>query len=146
MNNYAAKLANDSSGEPMQNAPAPIPAKATWAAIVALGVSSVISLGDRTTVVEVEASGGNGVAIRWVKTSETAGVSPFASVISSGLGLANYDHIVPSGVVRRFVVPIDDSIRVNVQSVMGTNGQNGLYKRLAWTAAGATASVMATEF
>lgn len=136
--NYAIPQPQDKNSEALIGYPAAFPAKATYAAIIALGVSSVITLTDNTSVVEIETSGGNGVAIKWITTSNS---NP--SVFSSGLGVANFDHIVPSGQVRRFVVPQETA---GVNSIVGINKQAGLYNRLAWTAAGPTASVMATEF
>lgn len=135
--NYSPQLPKDKSGETIQNSPAALPAKASYAATMALGVSSVITLTDNTSVVEIEASGGNGVAIKWITTGST---NP--SVISSGLA-ANFDHVVPSGTVRRFTVPQEVA---GVTSVVGINTQAGLYKRMALTASGPTASVLATEF
>lgn len=142
--NYAVGVPIGNNSSDMQGYPAPLQAKASWGTTQL--ASSVINLTDRTTVLEVSAGGGQGIALRWVKTTETAGVSPAASVISSGIGVANFDHFVPSGQTRRFVVPVDPSIVVNTGSVMGSNGQNGLFKRVAWITPAPVSSILATEF
>ena len=104
--------------------------------------SSVISLNPNTTALEVGTFGGQGVVIRWVPTTETAAVSPFASVISSGLG-ANFDHFVPPSTYRRFVIPKETG--GNSQNPNSQAGSvHGLYQRVAIINAGATASSVLT--
>lgn len=144
--NYAAPMAHDKNVEPMHNMPSPLPAKVTWAIPTAAATSSVINLGDSTTLLEITAGGGTGVAFKWVKNSETAATGTAASVISSGLGVANFDHYVAPNATRRFVVPVDTSIVVQPASVMGANGQNGLYKRVAWITPLPVSSILATEY
>ncbi len=106
-------------------------------------VSSVLVLNKDTSAVELGAFGGQGLAIRWIPRTETPTVSPFSSVVASGLG-ANYDHYVPPSQYRRFVVPIE----VSGQNAGGNVGSvNGLYFRLAVVNAGTTASsLMAAEY
>lgn len=139
--NYAKSLARDTGNEPMQEYPAPYPAIKSYNTTNAVA-SSVVSLNGTATSLEVASFGGQGVAIRWIKTTETAGVSPFASVISSGAG-ANFDHIIPAGTYRRFVIPKETG-----GAAVGQAGSvNGLYQRIAWINAGIVASsVMASEF
>lgn len=140
--NYAPKIPLDKAGTPMDTLPAPIKAKATYAATTI--VSSVISFTDNTTMIEVGAIGGGGIAIRWVPVTETAAVSPFGSVIASGAG-ANFDHIVPPGTYRRFVIPVETAGAP--QSVVGDNKRLGLYQRVAWVNTTAlSSSVLGTEF
>ena len=140
--NYAKPLPVDARNNVMDEYPAPYKAVATVSTVPV--ASSCISLTDRTTVVEIAAVGGAGSFIRWVPRTETAAVSPAASVIASGLGVANFDHFIPAGTVRRFVVPIEI---VPATSIMGANGANGLYNRLAWiNASGVSSSVLSTEF
>ena len=100
---YAARLPIDASGLPMQEFPAPLKAKVITASDNAT-VSSFIGLGHDTTSIEVAAVG-VGAGIRWLKTTETA-AAPAGSVITAA-GTANFDHFVPAGSVRKFVVPID---------------------------------------
>ncbi len=139
--NYAKALPRDRGGETMQNHPAPFKALATYGGENS-SASSVITLTDNTTAIEVDAQGGSCV-VRWVPATETAAVSPFASVISIAGGTANFDHVVPVGTVRRFVVP--QELGMVQSSVVGANVQNGLYKRVAVKSIG-VASVLTTEY
>lgn len=97
--------------------------------------SSVVTLSDNTTMIELAAVGGTAV-LKWIQTSDTT-----ASVISEA-GTANYDHVIPSGQVRRFVVPQES---IGTSSIVGANKQNGLYNRVAYKTVG-VASVMTTEY
>lgn len=142
MANYAKSLARDTGGEPMQEYPAPYISQEQYNSANAV-VSSVINLTPNTTSLEVGAFGGQGVVIRWIPVTETATVSPFASVVSSGLG-ANYDHWIPPSTMRRFVVPKETQGQLGPMQV---GSVNGLYQRVAWINAGITASsVIASEF
>ena len=142
MANYAKGLPIGVNGVEFQNCPPAYPALATYQRENA-ATSSVISLTPNTTAIEIAAQGGQGLAIRWVPLTETAAVAPRASVVASGLG-ANFDHIVPSGTVRRFVVPKETMGQVAGGQI---GSVNGLYQRLAWINAGPTASsILASEF
>jgi len=143
MANYAKGLATDVNGNPVQHSPAPYVSLATYQRENAV-VSSVISLTPNTTILEVGSFGGQGLAIRWVPLTETAAAAGAkGSVIASGL-TANFDHIIPTATVRRFVVPKE----TQGQMAGGQVGSvNGLYQRVAWINAGPTASsILATEF
>ncbi len=139
--NYAKRLAVDAGGTPMQEYPSPFTSNARYNTENGVA-SSAISMNPNTTKLEVGAFGGQGVKIRWVPIAETAAVSPFGSVISSGVG-ANFDHWVPPGTYRQFVVPKETG-----GSPTGQAGSvNGLYQRVAVVSAGATASsIIASEF
>ncbi len=104
-------------------------------------VSSVITLTDDTTIVEIGAVNVP-VTIRWVPSTETAAVSPFASVITTG-ATANYDHVVAKDTTRQFVVPVE---RQGVNSIVGINVQSGLYKRIAVIAGATVSSILVAEF
>jgi hypothetical protein len=133
---YAARLPIDASGAPMQEYPSAKKALARYGA--AAVTSSVVTLTDNTTSLEVGAISGGGVVMRWVTTADTQ-----ASIIATGAN-ANYDHFIPADQVRRFVVPIEGP---GVSSIVGANKQNGLYNRVAWIAAAAPpSSVLASEF
>lgn len=140
--NYAVPQAHDKNNEPLFNSPSPIVAKKSWGTTQL--ASSVITLSEDTTVLEVSALGGQGVLMRWVKSTETAATGQAASVISSGLGVANFDHAVPAGATRRFVVPIE--LQTTPSSVQGVNKLNGLYSRVAWITPSPVSSIIATEF
>lgn len=139
--NYVVGIPHDKNQEPLQNYPAPFKAKARYDDENA-AASSVISLTEDTTSIEITA-GSFAAAIRWVPTSETAAVSPFASVITAEGVTTNYDHVIPVGSMRRFVVPIETSI-TNPQSIQGVNRLNGLYQRIA-VKSFAIGSVITTE-
>jgi hypothetical protein len=142
MNQYAKRQAVDVNGAPMVNLPSPFPAIARNAN-TNQAASSVITLTDNTTMVEVAAQGTGGAVVRWVPATETAAVAPAGSVIAAGAGL-NFDHVIPAAQVRRFVVPIENV--VTQYSVVGANVQNGLYKRLAVISTAGTSSVLVTEY
>jgi hypothetical protein len=133
MNNPYSKLPRAADGVELQNFSAPFPAVARYRADTT--ASSVVTLTDNTTTLEVGASGGSGVLIRWVASTDTQ-----ASVTGS-----NYDNFVPANMVRRFAVPQE---KAGVSSIVGANVQNGLYKRVAWiaNAAASASSVIASEY
>lgn len=124
------------NSQPMYEFPAPFKAQARYYDDNA-GVSSVITLTDNTTQIEV-GTNGSGAILRWVPATETAAVSPFASVLTS-----NFDHFIPSNTVRSFVVPKETQ---GVNSIVGANVQNGLYKRVAIINPGPVSSVIVTEY
>ncbi len=101
-------------------------------------VSSVITFTDNTTQIEVGTGSQGGALLRWVPATETAGVSPFASVLTT-----NFDHYIPANAVRQFVVPREVP---GTSSIVGANIQNGLYRRVAIIASGPISSVIATEY
>lgn len=142
-NNYAKTLARDAGNAPMQEYPAPFKAVASVYYRDNLPVSSVVTLDQATSSLEVGAFGGQGVVIRWVPISASPEVGNyFTSVISSGLG-ANFDHYIPPSTYRRFVVPKETQ-----GSYTGQMGSvNGLFQRIGVSNAGATASsVLVTQY
>lgn len=122
------------SNEVLQAYPAPFLALLSRTSENA-AVSSVITMTDRTTALEVTALGGT-AALKWIATTNT---NP--SVITAA-GTANYDHIIPAGTMRRFVVPQE---RAGIPSISGANIMNGLYQRVAYVT-GVAASVLTSEF
>ena len=139
--NYAKIVPRDQGGEALHSYPSPYTSNARYTITNAV-TSSVISFDQDTTQIEVGVFGGQGCVIRWISATETAGQTPFASVISSGVG-ANYDHYVPNSQWRQFVVPRE----TGGQSAGGIASINGLYQRVAIINAGATASsVLLSEF
>lgn len=142
MSNYAKSLARDVNGNEIQGHPAPYPALASYERDNSV-VSSVISLNPNTTIIEVGAYGGGGLAIRWVPLTETAAQTPFASVIASGL-TANFTHTIPVNTIRRFIIPKE----TQGQMAGGQIGSvNGLYQRLAFINVSTSgSSILASEF
>lgn len=136
MANYVKSMARDRAGESIQNSPSPYVALARSASENSTA-SSVLTLTDNTTAVEVSAVGGPAV-MRWVTVADTQ-----ASVVSIAGGTANFDHTIPTGTFRRFVVPVE--LGLTQSSVVGANVQNGLYKRIAIKSIG-VASVLTAEY
>lgn len=134
---YAPKLPTDASGQPMQELPSAVKAKARYTNENATA-SSVISFTHNTTGIEVAAVG-QAAALRWVATTDTE-----ASVVTIAGATSNYDHIIPAGQVRRFVLPIE-SQGTSPASVQGVNRLYGLYQRVAIKSAG-VGSVLLTEY
>jgi hypothetical protein len=134
--NYSKPLPKDSgNSEVMQDYPA---ARTALRRITSenAAVSSVITLNDNTTMMEVTALGASAV-LRWVPTTDTQ-----ASVISAAGATANYDHVIPAGTLRRFVVPQETA---GITSIAGANIMNGCYQRVAYKSTG-IGSVMSTEY
>src|SRR3990167_1476730 len=133
MGNYASKIPIDKGGVPVDGLPAPLTAKAIYKATAV--ASSVITLTDNTTVLEVGAKVGGtnsgGIVIKWIRTTDTV-ASVISSTIVAPSSVANFDHLIPSGQIRRFVVPKETG---GVNSVVGINIQEGLYNRVAWISA-----------
>lgn len=130
-------LPHDKGNVPMQEFPAPYLSKARYTSENATA-SSVISVSHDTTTIEVAAVGG-AAALRWVATSDTQG-----SVITIAGATANYDHVISTGDVRRFAIPIESSYNAP-SSMVGANRMNGLYQRVAIKSMG-VASVLLSEF
>lgn len=124
----------DKQRTPMQEFPAPVRPQTRYASENS-SASSVITMTDNTTNLEIAAVGGPAV-MRWVATTDTQ-----ASVVSAA-GTANFDHVVGTGTVRRFAVPKESN---NVASIVGENIQYGLYRRVAIKSIG-VASVLLTEY
>jgi hypothetical protein len=142
MINYAPNQAHDKGGNVINSANVPRKALARYTNENATA-SSVISVSHDTTALEVTAVGLSAV-VRWVPTTETAAVSPFASVITVAGATSNYDGVVPANTTRYFVIPIESQGTGN-SSIVGANRQNGLYQRVAIKSTG-IASVMVAEF
>lgn len=129
-------LPKDAGNGQMQEFPTPFKAIVTRARETAAtsGVSSVITLNDNTTTIEIAATGGPAF-IRWIATSDTT-----ASVITAA-GTANFDNAIAKDTVRRFAIPIESFVAQT--SIVGLNKQYGLYNRVAIIG---TSSVASTEY
>jgi len=124
-------------GEGMQEYPAPIVALTQHARENGT-TSSVISVTHDTTIVEISAVA-QAAAMRWVTTGETE-----ASVVMITGATANFDHIIPAGEMRRFVIPVE-SPGTSSESVQGVNRAYGLHQRIAFKTAG-IGSVLLSEY
>lgn len=136
--NYAKSLARGTDSTEFQNSPPP------YVAIVRTGsenssASSVLTVSSITTALEIAAVGGPAV-IKWIATTDTQ-----ASVVSAA-ATANFDHVIPTGTFRRFVIPQERTPSNNpTGSVQGVNLEKGLYQRYAIKSIG-VASVLTTEY
>jgi hypothetical protein len=143
--NYAKSIPIDEGGTPLQGYPAPYLSNAVTHK-PNCSSSSVLYLNPNTTVIEIAAYGGQGVAIRWVPSVEGAAATPFGSVVAatSLLGITpNFVHIIPSENVRRFVIPREYQGQATGQA----SSLYGLYPKVAFINTGTTASsVLLTEF
>ncbi len=138
MVNYINPLPFDRANNTLQEFPAPVRAITSVMMRENAVASSALALDPNATHIEVNALGGEGIAIRWVSQLETPTVSPRASVISSGLG-ANFDHLIPAGTYRRFAIPRGDSNPIGTGN-MQIGSTFGLYQRVAQINAGIVAS------
>ena len=143
MSNYVNPLPRDKGSEALQEFPPAVRAITSVMMRENAIASSVMLLDPNATSIEVNAVGGQGIAIRWVALTETPAQSPRASVIASGLG-ANFDHMIHPGEVRKFAIPKE----TQGQLAGGQIGSvNGLYQRLAQINAGTTAaSVLIVQY
>lgn len=132
------------NGGPTFGAQAPAPYKAIAQALRENGAaSSVVTLTQNTTAIEIAAQGA-AVAMRWVATTDTT-----ASVVAIAGATANFDHIIPPNSVRRFVVPIESGVNTTfgatITSVQGQNREYGLFQRMAYATNG-VGSVALSEY
>lgn len=139
--NYAKAIPSDTNGHQLDGFSPAYKANARYSTNNATN-SSVITLNDNTTMVEITAVGAP-IAIRWVPATETAAVSPFASVITTSGATANFDNIVGLNATRRFVVPQETA---GVSSVVGIGVQAGTYRRIAVMSNAAVSSILVNEF
>lgn len=98
--------------------------------------SSVLTLTDNTTVLEV-ATVGAPAYIKWITRSDTT-----ASVIAAAGSTANFDDVVPANTTRIFPIPQET---IGTSSLVGANIAAGLYNRVSVKTAG-IASVITVEF
>lgn len=135
-------LPRDKGGLGMQNYATHASVKGIYASENA-STSSVITLTEDTTAIEIAAIGASptGAVMRWV--TSVAGFNASTSVISAA-GTANFDHVIPNNQVVRFAVPIE-KMYIAPSSISGANIENGLYRRVAIKSIG-IASVILTEY
>lgn len=141
--NYAAGKPTGDNNVPFFDSPPAFKAIVTWARDASATASSILNLSHNTTAVEVAAIG-SAVFIRWVGFSDAQNSVAATSVISNN-GSANFDHAIPSGTVRRFVVPIETVYTGNPASQVGAAIGNGLFRYLAIKTAG-VGSIATTEY
>lgn len=141
MQAYAPLMPRDRGNEPIPDVPPAAKALKVWG--VGSAVSSVITLQDGTSMLDITAVGGSGLVLRFIPLTETAGVGAAASVIASG-ATANFDISIPANWRQRVVIPQET---FGTSSVVGINKQAGLYNRVAWIGVGVPqSSILAAEF
>lgn len=135
MARYANAVPNDTVGNDIQGAAIPVPA---ITAIVSenAAVSSVITVNDNCTDLEVAAVGSTGF-VKWITRGST---NPSVFVAAA---TANYDVVIPAGTVRRLVIPRETGGAG--ASIVGANIQNGLYNRFAYMTSG-IGSILSTQY
>ena len=143
LNPYKGKPVGN-NGVPFFESPSPQVALSSKGTTNA-SASSVITLTQDTTQVEVEVMGTGAAAIKWIATGDTVG--SVYSISSVGATFPpNFDHVIPRDTVRHFVVPIESQTSQGYSSMQGANRENGLYRRLAIVTAGGISSVLVTEY
>lgn len=142
--NYAKGIPMGDNQVPFFESPPPVKAIVATMSENATA-SSIFALSDNTTAVEI-ATQGTAAVIRWFSNNDYQTSVGNRSVIAIAGSTANYDHIIPSNAVKRFIVPIEiqKSVGANA-SFMGARVENGLYTYLAWKTQG-IASVFLTEY
>lgn len=127
---------NYARGIPMGNnqmpasyiAPPAVAAIQTTVADVTPTTSSIRTLSQNTTAIEVGAVGGPAY-IKWLTQSVVDSSVAGTSIVATGA--ANFDHIIPAASYRRFVVPIATHYSAGQGSLVGANVENGLYPNVA---------------
>jgi hypothetical protein len=142
--NYSKGKALGNNQIPQFDVPPPVKALASRGSTNQVA-SSVITLTEDTTAIEVATAGAGGVVMKWITTGDTSG-SVFGISSVGATFPPNFDHAVPVAEVRRFVVPIESQTSQGYGSMMGANRENGLYRRVAVVSTGGTSSVMVTEY
>ncbi len=102
--------------------------------------SSLITLNDNTTSIEVHAVNGAAV-IKWISASTVSGLGNTSVYSSVAGGPINFDGMIPTNYYRRYAVP---QATIGVNSIVGLNKQAGLYNAVAVKSAGIAASSVAT--
>lgn len=140
---------NYARGVPMGNNQIPFQGNGTPPAVAAIQttikdvtatVSSIRTLTQDTTAIEVGSTGGPAY-IKWLTRSIVDSSVAGTSILATGAG-ANFDHMIPASTYRRFVIPIVTNNPQGYGSFVGANVENGLYPNVA-VIGGTGASVIA---
>lgn len=107
-------------------------------------VSSLVGFNQNTTAIEI-ATQGTSAAFKWVTFADVQNSVAGTSVIGVAGTTANFDHVVPPNVVRRFVIPIEVNNPQGYGSMVGANIENGLFRFIAMKTQG-VASVALTQY
>jgi hypothetical protein len=137
---YAKPLPTDRKGNALQEYPPAASAIGTLARDNA-SASSVTSLHANATVIEVAAVT-TPATIKWASDQAT-------SVVSAA-GTPNFDHVIQTGEVRRFVIPrltqaLPNYNNAGSPSIVGLNIAEGLFSAVATKSTG-VGSVLLTQY
>lgn len=138
--NYAPKLPRDKNDEVKQNYPSPKTALARTNKENA-SASSILLLGHDTTEIEVAAVNQH-VVLKWMDQATIDSSVAGTSVITAA-GSENWDNVIQTDTVRRFVVPIATNPATG--SVQGINRELGLYPAVAFKTTAGNGSVLTAE-
>ena len=141
MRNYSPVLPRDKNDEVKQNYVPPIIALTATNKENA-SASSILLLGHDTTEIEVAAVGQH-IALKWLKQSVVDSSVAGTSVLTA-VATANFDHMVQTNTIKRFVVPI--ATNPQTQSVQGVNRELGLYPAVAFKTFAGNGSVLTAQF
>lgn len=140
MSNYAPNVPRDKGGVPKDGYP---PAQKALVRTTKenAAASSILLLGHNTTEIEVAAVGQH-IGLMWLSQAVVDAKTTTSSVITAA-GTGNWDNIVQTNTVRRFVVPI--STNPDLASVQGVNRAEGLYPAVAYKTLAGNGSVLTAE-
>lgn len=140
MRNYATNIPRDKDGAELHHSP---PANT---ALVSTNkenasASSILLLGHDTTMLEVAAVNQH-VAMKWL-TQATVDSSVAGTSVITAAGSSNWDNIIQTNTVRRFVVPV--ATNPETGSVQGINRELGLYPAVAFKTTAGNGSVLTAQ-
>jgi len=142
MQNYAQITPRDKGGYPRDGVVPAMTAKVRTNKENA-ATSSILYLGHNTTEIEVAAVGQH-VAARWFTQGDIDSSVVTGSSVQTAVGSENWDHLVQTDTVRRFVVPIASFAQAG--SVQGINRALGLYTAIGYKTFAGNGSVLTTEY
>lgn len=103
--------------------------------------SSILYLGSNTTEIEVAAVNQH-IALKWL-TQAVIDSSVAGTSVLTAAGSENWDNMVQTNTIRRFVVPI---AQAGVNSVVGLNFREGLYPAVAFKTFAGNGSVLTGQY
>lgn len=140
-NNYSPNLPRD-KGDAVKTAYVPAYPALARATSENAAVSSILLLGHNTTELEMLAVGQT-TAIKWLSQA-TVDSSVAGTSVLTAVATGNWDHVLPVGEPRRFVIPVAQA--AYTPSVQGVNRANGLYPAVAYKTFAGNGSVFTAEF
>src|SRR3990167_1128228 len=118
--NYSPNLPRDLGGGLKQGYPPAMVAKAQKTSENAV-LSSILLLGENTSELEMLAVGQT-TAIKWLSQA-TIDSSVAGTSVLTAVATGNWDHILPAGEPRRFVVPVVSfADGASIQGIRKANG------------------------